>query len=252
MSRAQSACLLHQKAHSWFHAMAERRGRVPTRLEPMRLHWGPNSPFVRKVMIAAHETGLAPRITLVRSLVAMNKANPAVMRDNPLSKIPTLITDDGLVLFDSDVICEYFDCLMDGKKLLPADGAARWQALRWNALGSGALDALVLWRNELMRPEGHRSVETLQTYEQKLAATLDWIEAQVPELDAAPFGLGQIAIGCMFGYLDLRFARVLDWRAGHPLCAAWFEGFSRRPSVRQTDPGIADTLVPQDAPCERS
>lgn len=118
----------------------------------MRLHWGPVSPFVRKVMISAHETGLADRIDLVRSAVAMNVANADVMRDNPLSKIPTLVTDDGFALFDSDVICEYFDTLHRGPKLIPEEKEARWQALRWNAMGSGMLDALVLWRNERMRP----------------------------------------------------------------------------------------------------
>lgn len=217
---------------------------------PMKLHWGPNSPFVRKVMIAAHETGLAERITLVRSLVAMNKANPAVLRDNPLGKIPTLVTDEGEALFDSDVICDWFDGLHAGPPLVPPGGPQRRQALRWNALGSGALDALVLWRNERMRPEAHRSQETLRTCEQKMAAILAWIEAQVPALDAAPFGRGHIAIGCVFGYLDLRFADALDWRAGHPLAAAWFERFSARPSVRLTEPEYADTLVPHNPPME--
>lgn len=213
----------------------------------MKLHWGPNSPFVRKVMIAAHEAGLAGRIELVRSLVAMNKTNANLMRDNPLSKIPTLVTDGGMALFDSDVICEYFDSLHAGPKLVPADGDARWQVLRWNALGSGMLDALVLWRNERMRPEGHRSLETLEAYGQKCVATLDWVERQVPDLDRATFGLGHIAIGCMFGYLDLRFPDVA-WRDTHPECARWFAGFARRPSAQLTEASFADTLVPPDQP----
>jgi glutathione S-transferase len=210
----------------------------------MKLHWGPNSPFVRKVMITAHETGLAARITLVRSLVAMNQANPAVLRDNPLGKIPTLVTDDGQALFDSDVICGYLDSLHTGARLIPHEGEARWQVLRWNALGSGALDALVLWRNERMRPEPHRSQETLTAYGQKMVATLQWVEAQVPALEAAPFSLGHIAIGCMFGYLDLRFADALDWRAARSRSAAWFQRFAERPSARQTEAAFADTLVP--------
>jgi glutathione S-transferase len=209
----------------------------------MKLHWGPISPFVRKVMIAAHETGLADRITLVRSLVAMNASNPAVMRDNPLSKIPTLVTDEGFALFDSDVICEYFDTLHNGRKLVPSSGEARWQVLRWNAMGSGMLDALVLWRNERMRPEPHRSVETLKTYELKIAASLDWTEREMSLLESTDFGLGHIAIGCMFGYMDIRFADI-DWRAGRSASAAWYQRFLQRPAVQVTDPAIADAAGP--------
>jgi glutathione S-transferase len=204
------------------------------------------SPFVRKVMVAAHEAGVADRIELVRSPVAMNKVNAAVMRDNPLSKIPTLVTDEGMALFDSDVICEYLDSLHAGQKLIPTSGNARWVALRWNALGSGMIDALVLWRNERMRPEGHRSVETLEAYAQKCVATLDWVEREIPALEKAAFGLGHISIGCMFGYLDLRFADM-TWRDARPASERWFAAFSRRPSALHTEAAFADTLVPPNA-----
>jgi glutathione S-transferase len=233
-----------QKAHSWFPALADRAAIPLPRIRRMKLHWGPNSPFVRKVMITAHETGLADRITLVRSLVAMNKTNPAVLRDNPLGKIPTLVTHEGVALFDSDVICEYLDGMHAGPKLIPLQAPQRWQVLRWNALGSGALDALVLWRNERMRPEAHRSPDTLVAYEQKMRATLAWVESEIPTLESIPFSLGHIAIGCMFGYLDLRFAEEFAWRPGHPHSARWFDNFCERPSTRRTEPAVADALVP--------
>ena len=123
----------------------------------MKLHWSPRSPYVRKVMIVAHETGLADRLELVRSVVAMSKPNPDVMRDNPLGKIPTLVTDDGTVLFDSIVICEYFDLAARRPKLFPPPGPARWQALRWHALGDGMLDTLILCRNEREQPPAQQN-----------------------------------------------------------------------------------------------
>lgn len=209
----------------------------------MKLHWGPNSPFVRKAMITAHETGIVEHITLVRSPVAMNKTNVHVMVDNPLSKIPTLVTDEGRVFYDSDVICEYLDSLHTGARLIPLAGAARWEVLRWNALGSGMLDALVLWRNERMRPEGHQSVETLLAYQQKSSATLARVESEIATLEDLPFSLAHIAIGCMFGYLDLRFAD-LDWRSDHRASSRWFDAFRTRPSVQCTEPSVADKLVP--------
>ncbi|CAN5693316.1 glutathione S-transferase [soil metagenome] len=205
----------------------------------MKLHWGPISPFVRKVMICAYETGIEPRITRVRSLVAMNASNDNVMLDNPLSKIPTLLRDDGVALFDSDVICEYFDTLHDGPRMIPVSGEERFIALRWNALGSGMLDALILWRNERMRPEGHRSVPTLETYAKKIDATLALIEREIPLLKAKNFGLAHVAIGCAFGYLDARFSDI-DWRANHPESSAWFRTFSERPSAQLTHPSLAN------------
>src|SRR6266852_4462104 len=114
----------------------------------MKLHWSPRSPFVRKVLIVAHEFGLTGRIDCVRSAVAFTKPHAALMEENPLSKIPTLVLDDGTVLYDSPVICEYLDCLHHGPKLLPADPKQRMTALRRQALGDGCLDFLLLWRNE--------------------------------------------------------------------------------------------------------
>src|SRR6476620_2299768 len=113
----------------------------------MKLHWSPRSPFVRKVMVFAHETALVDRLNCVRTVVAMKAPNAALLPDNPLSKIPTLVLDDGTALYDSGVICEYLDTLHAGPFLFPAQGPARWTALRRQALGDGLLDFLLLWRH---------------------------------------------------------------------------------------------------------
>ena len=125
----------------------------------MKLHWSPKSPYVRKVMICAHELGLVERLELVRSVAAMLKPNARLMVDNPLSKIPTLVLDDGFTLFDSVVICEYLNDLGAAARCSRAQGADKWQALRWHAFGDGLLDALILWRNEREREEPLRGVD---------------------------------------------------------------------------------------------
>ncbi len=198
----------------------------------MKLHWSPRSPYVRKVMIAAHELGLADRIKTVRTMVQMNRPNPDLLADNPLSKIPTLLLPDGAVLFDSLTICEYLDHL-GGGTLFPAE-PARWAALTDHALGSGLLDVLILWRNEREKPPGQQSPDWLDSFGVKTRATLDRLEAKAPALEGAPFGIGHIGIGCALSYLDFRFA-ALDWRAGRPALAAWHAGFAARPSVRATE-----------------
>src|SRR3977135_3879917 len=113
----------------------------------MKLHWSPRSPFVRKVMIVAHEVGLTDRITRVRTVVATTRPHAPLMEENPLSKIPTLVLDDGTVLYDSPVICEYLDSLHAGCKLVPADGKERMTALRRQPLADGVVYFLLLSTN---------------------------------------------------------------------------------------------------------
>lgn len=198
----------------------------------MKLHWSPKSPYVRKVMICAHELGLLPRLELVRSVAAMRRPNPALMADNPLSKIPTLVCEDGSTLFDSIVICEYLNELAGGS-LFPPRGEARWQALRWHALGDGLLDALILWRNEREREVPLQAL--LDAFELKTRASLQMLDREAAALHQAPFSIGQLTLGCALGYLDYRFG-TLGWRSAAPALAGWFETLRARPSFAATEP----------------
>jgi glutathione S-transferase len=199
----------------------------------MKLHWSPRSPFVRKVMIVAHERGLIDRLNCVRTVAAMTTPHAELMRDNPLSKIPTLVLDDGTALYDSPVICEYLDAL-DGKpQLFPLDRKPRILALRRQALGDGFLDLLVLARNErlLQQPlQAHLTSTAVRT-----SAVLASLEREAHAFAASPFDIGHIAIGCALSYLDFRFAEE-DWRKDHRRLAIWHAVFAARPSVEATRP----------------
>jgi glutathione S-transferase len=199
----------------------------------MKLHWSPRSPFVRKVMVVVHELGLADRVTCVRTVAATTKPHAALMQDNPLSKIPTLVLDDGTVIYDSPVICEYLDGLGGAPKLHPAEPRARLVALRRQALGDGFLDMLVLLRDERMRAspsDAHKASAAA-----RMAAVLNSLDQEAEALAPTPFGIGHIAIGCALSYLDFRYADE-DWRNGHPSIARWHATFAARPSVRATEP----------------
>lgn len=198
----------------------------------MKLHWSPKSPYVRKVMICAHELEVLSRLDLVRSVAAMLKPNPAIMRDNPLSKIPTLILEDGTTLFDSVVICEYFNDLAQGS-LFPMQGADKWQALRWHAFGDGLLDALILWRNERERAQPLAAL--IEAFELKTRACITQLDSEVKALNGAPFGIGHITLCCALGYLDYRFD-VLGWRTQSPRLAKWYADMRERPSIKATEP----------------
>jgi glutathione S-transferase len=203
----------------------------------MLLHWSPRSPFVRKVMVAAHELGLVDQLELRRTVVEMAKPNPELLPDNPLSRIPTLVLDDGTVLYDSGVICEYLDTQHSGPKLFPAEPSERFAALRRHALGNGMLEVLILWRNERERPDTARSEKHIVAFQTKIEKSLDLLERESPDLAASPVSIGTIAIASALSYLDFRFADH-DWRGPLPGLAAWYETFSVRPSMRATVPRL--------------
>lgn len=198
----------------------------------MRLHWSSRSPFVRKVMVVAHETGLADRIERVPTTVALTAPDLALLPVNPLGKIPTLMLEDGTALYDSVVVCEYLDGLGGAPRLFPQSGPARIEALRRHALGNGFMDFLLLFRSEMAREQPDRRI--LDGFAAKQAAVLAALEQEAPALGEAAFGIGQIGIGCALSYLDFRWPHA-GWRAAHPALAAWHAGFAARPSVQATE-----------------
>jgi glutathione S-transferase len=197
----------------------------------MKLHWSPRSPFVRKVMVAAHELGLADRIETTRTVVAMVKPALELLPDNPLGKIPTLVLDDGTILYDSLVIVEYLDSLAGGGRLIPREGPARWTELRRHALANGFLDLLILWRNERARAEPMPAL--MDAFTLKADAVLRALEAEADAIAAAPLGLAQITVAIAGDYMDFRFPEI-GWRPRCPTLSAWQQDFAQRASMCAT------------------
>jgi glutathione S-transferase len=200
----------------------------------MILRSTPASPFGRKVSIAAGVLGLDKEIT-VESADPMNAAD-TLRRQNPLGKIPTLILDDGSALFDSRVIIEYLDHHVGGGRIIPREPAARFAALRLQALCDGVLDASILQVYEgRWRPAEKHEAKWLEYQAGKIERALATLEADPPPLDAIP-NVGQIALACVLGYRDLRFQGT--WRASHPKLVAWLDRFAARV------PAFAATRMP--------
>ena len=201
----------------------------------MTLHWSPRSPYVRKVMIVAHELGLSDRVNCVRTVVGGTEPHMELMKENPFGKIPTLVLEDGTVLYDSPVVCEYLDSLHTGQKLYPQAGAERFTALRRHALGSGMIDTGLLLLGERFRPEEHRSQAHVDIWTLKLRSAVTALEREADAIAATPFTIGHVAIGVALGYLDFRFDQ-LQWREDHSRLAAWYVAFQKRPSVQANLP----------------
>lgn len=201
----------------------------------MKILYSATSPFARKCLVSAHELGLRERLELVSAAPHPVSRDPAVVAVNPLGKIPALITDDGAILIDSRVICEYLNALGDGH-LIPASGAARWRVLADQALADGMLDAAVLTRYETTaRPENLRWDGWIRGQLDKVTCGLAALERRAGEL-AGRIDVGTIAIGCALGYLDLRYASM-SWRGEHPALAAWYPELAQRESMAASRPG---------------
>ena len=202
----------------------------------MKLWYSPASPFVRKCMIVAHERDIADQIELLEA--AANVVNPdkRIVQSNPTGKIPTMVLDDGSVLFDSRVICAYLDSIHDGKKLMPRSGVKRFEIMTLEALGDGIMDAAVNNRYEMaLRPAEFRWQAWSDGQMGKVNAALDQIEEKwLKSLGRVP-NMGSIAVAAALGYLDYRYAD-LDWRKGRKGLARWFKRFSQRPSFEASRP----------------
>ncbi|RFB79067.1 glutathione S-transferase [Methylovirgula sp. 4M-Z18] len=185
------------------------------------LRSSPASPFGRKVKIAAALLGLLDRI----EVVATDTLDPSdsIRLQNPLGKIPCLLTDDGTALYDSRVIVEYLDSLSSGRKLIPAEPKARFATLTCQALADGIADAalLLVYEKRFRPPEKHETTWTEHQHGK--------IERGLAALEAAPptgeIDIGHVAVACVLGYLDLRFAGA--WRATHPKLEQWLAEFAQ-------------------------
>jgi len=193
----------------------------------MQLFYSATSPYARKVRVLAIELGVDKTLELIEASPLSNP--PALLAANPLGKIPALVRDDGSVLFDSPVICEYLAA--GNEAILPSAGEARWQVLRLQALADGLMDAAFSRTMELRRPEAERSPSWIAR----------WSEGMVRIVATAQpgegFGLGEIALTVALGYLDFRCGD-LNWRDHAPALADWYAAQEKRPSVATTAPPV--------------
>ena len=198
----------------------------------MKLRYGSTSPFVRKVLVTAIENGQDAEIEKVKT----NTADPELGQCNPLNKIPALVLEDGSVLVDSAVICEFLDARAGnsgGGKLFPKD-ASRWPTLSRMALCDGVLDASILRRYETQRPEALRSSEWDNRQKTKVDQALAALEKEAPSF-GDKIDIGTLTVAIMLDYLDFRFAHE-PWRDAHPNLAKWHQAASARPSLMATMP----------------
>ena len=184
----------------------------------MILYSTPTSPFGRKVKIAALVHGLSEKLEVV-------KADPWTVDDglrrvNPLGKMPVLVPDDGVAIYDSGVILDYFDTLLDQPKLFPLEQNIKTRT--FHALGDGLIEAgLLITYERQRRPLAFRHDPWIEHQLGKITRGLAVVAQAPPDVRVAD--AASITLACALGYFDWR--KQIDWRAEYPALIDWLDAF---------------------------
>jgi glutathione S-transferase len=187
---------------------------------PMLLRSAPASPFARKVRMAILHLGLADKV----EIVAADTSNPDddLRKDNPLGKLPVMVTEEGRAIYDSPVILEYLDHRAGGGVIIPDGWPARLDSLTMHAMCDGIMDASLLIVYEARhRPPAINHQPWIDYQRGKVVRGLAALAKRPP--DPARFEIGAIAAACALGYLDLR--KQVAWRGEFPALVAWLDAF---------------------------
>ena len=199
----------------------------------MKLYYANTSPYARKVRMTVIEKGLQDRVEQV--FANPFEENAELKSANPLGRIPALVTDDGQVIFDSPVICAYLDSQPADVRLIP-DGPERWQVLTNEALTDGILDAAFAVVMERRRDEKQQSTMWQERWTAAIFRSIEAIENDISRFEG-DLTIAHIGLGAALGYLQFRLPD-LNWQKNCPNTSAWFETFSHRPSMTETDPEL--------------
>jgi glutathione S-transferase len=208
----------------------------------MQLYYSSTSPYSRKVRLCLFEKGIADQVDeiLVNPFAdeTSSAENKALISANPLSKIPTLITDSGDAIFDSRVICQFIDNLAGNISLIPKDKAAHLATLRWEAIADGLTDAAYNLVIERRRPAEEQSPTWIANWSADIQRTLQYIEKHLNELDG-DISLAYLALAAAISYLDFRLPETL-YQSAFPQVAVcpdtldWYQAFKTRPAMQAT------------------
>jgi len=196
----------------------------------MKLFYTKRSPYARKIRVMA----LEKKIPLELIEEDLTKKSSTLIKSNPLGKIPALILDNGDILLDSPVICEYIDFLSDDPKLIATELNLRFRALHLEAIADGLMDVTVGAYMEKQRHPKDFHQGFMAAQEETIARTLTFFEENIKELNS--LSLVSIAVASSLGYIQFRLASLAP-NATTPKLKEWFEEFSKRPSMLETRPG---------------
>jgi glutathione S-transferase len=194
----------------------------------MLLFMSPTSPYARKVRIVLAEKNIA--VDEIDHVTSERKPH----EHNPLGKVPTLVLDDGTVVFDSTVITEALDALYPTPRLIPEATRERIAVRRWEALADGLCDVLIPIVIEERRPLDKRDATHVERHAAKVRSAVALLDHDIgdrPYAHGDAFTLADAAVVSAIGYVALRQPDFLD---PAPRLRAYAERLRARPSVAAT------------------
>lgn len=198
----------------------------------MKLYLNKPSPYARLALVVAHEKGLAGRLDLEWVDPWQNPAGLSAV--NPFSRVPALVTDDGISIVDSACICDYFDRLGEGRALVPAAMGPRTRTLRSYGLARTLTDAA--FGAVIARRFGPPGAEPAlaQRWIAAAGSALDVMEGDASTGKSTPDpDLADLALAVALGYVDFRLKEIA-WRENRPRLGEWFKAIAARPSMLAT------------------
>ena len=114
----------------------------------MKLVTSLTSPYGRKVRVVLAEKKIPFQLQVENPWLP----DSPVPEINPLGKVPVLVLEDGVSVFDSRVIVEYLDHLTPVAHLIPGEPKSRMVVRGVEALADGVTDAAVAVFLEKKRP----------------------------------------------------------------------------------------------------
>lgn len=195
----------------------------------MKLYLTKRSPYARKVRILALEKGI--KLELIEE--NLTEKSKGLLFANPLGKVPTLVTDEGVFLCDSPVICEYLEAQKPSPRLVAPAGKHRFQALHMAAIADGVMDTSVSLFMEKLRHPNDINEAYMAHLENAILGSYDYFEANIDVI--LEFNLASIAVACAIGYINFRLPH-LDPKLTHTKLNEWYDKISERPSLQETIP----------------
>jgi len=199
----------------------------------MQLYITPRSPYARIVRVVVLEKSLSERVEVI--VAKTRTTDSPYYQINPSGRVPYLVSDDGVGLEDSGLICSYLDHLGGQPEFDIPRGELGFEARRLEALVRSTLDGLAVLGREKWRPVNEQSPKIVLHETDRANRLLNLWEQQIDHpLFHGQLNMLQIVFGCTLGFADL--IPAFSWRTSHPKLNSWFESISKRPSFSETKP----------------
>jgi glutathione S-transferase len=197
----------------------------------MKLYITPMSPYARLARIVVLEKKLSDKVEIVEAKT--RSAGSPYYQINPSGRVPYLVTDAGIGMEDSQLICAYLDNLDGRPRFHHPSRENDWSYRRLEVSARSMCDGISVWTREMQRPANERSPTALSHEAARMQRMADFFDAQVALLPPQ----GPLSMAHLILTVALESAQQRGPGSptdGRPHLAAWLHCMFELPSVQAT------------------